>query len=62
MRETGAFWKDGDARLGHLEEYADYLTQGESVFDLEEHMRDLHKNLSSGVIPCVRRLAELPVS
>ncbi len=56
------YWQDGDAWLGHLEEYPDYLTQGESLSDLEEHLRDLHKDLSSGAIPCVRKLAELPVS
>ena len=56
------YWQDDDAWLGHLEEYPDYLTQGESLSDLEEHLRDLHKDLSSGVVPCVRKLAELPVS
>jgi hypothetical protein len=56
------YWQDGDAWLGHLEEYPDYLTQGESLSDLEEHLRDLHKDLSSGVIPSVRKLAELMVS
>lgn len=56
------YWQDGDAWLGHLEEYPDYLTQGESLSDLEEHLRDLHKDFSSGVIPSVRKLAELLVS
>ncbi len=56
------YWQDGDAWLGHLEEYPDYLTQGESLSDLEEHLRDLHKDLSSGAIPCARKLAELSVS
>ena len=40
------------------EEYPDYRTQGVSLADLEEHLRDLLKDLSSGVIPSVRRLAE----
>ncbi len=56
------YWQDGEAWLGHLEEYPDYLTQGESLTDLEEHLRDLLKDLSSGVIPQVRKLAELPVA
>jgi hypothetical protein len=56
------FWQDGDAWLGYLEEYPDYPTQGESLADLEEHLRDLHKDLSSGVIPCVRKVAEFQVS
>jgi hypothetical protein len=56
------YWQDGDAWLGYLEEYPDYLTQGEPQSDLEEHLRDLHKDWSSGVTPCVRKLAELPAS
>ncbi len=55
------YWQDGDAWLGRLEEYPDYPTQGESLTDLEERLRDLRKDLSSGVIPAVRRLAELTV-
>ena len=56
------YWQDGDAWLGHLEEFPDYLTQGESLADLEEHLRDLHKDLTIGVIPAVLRVAELQVS
>ncbi|HTV63138.1 MAG TPA: hypothetical protein VMH30_11275, partial [Verrucomicrobiae bacterium] len=52
------YWQDGDAWLGYLEEYPDYLTQGESLADLEEHLRDLLKDLSSGVIPSVRKVAD----
>ena len=56
------YWQDGDAWLGYLEEYPDYLTQGESLADLEDHLRDLLKDLSSGVIPQVRKMAELQVA
>jgi predicted RNase H-like HicB family nuclease len=56
------FWQDGDAWLGYLEEYPDYMTQGESFADLEEHLRDIYKDLTTGVIPCVRKVAELQVS
>ena len=48
--------------LGYLEEYPDYMTQGRSLKDLEEHLRDLHKDLTSGAIPCLRKVAELQVS
>lgn len=56
------YWQDSDAWLGHLEEFPDYLTQGGSLADLEEHLRDLHKDLTSGDLPAVRRVAELQVS
>jgi predicted RNase H-like HicB family nuclease len=48
------YWQDGDAWLGYLEESPDYMTQGQSLADLEEHLRDLLKDLSSGAIPSVR--------
>ena len=56
------YWQDGDAWLGHLEEFPDYLTQGESLDDLKEHLLDLYRDLTSGEIPCVRRHAELEVA
>ena len=48
--------------LGYLEEFPDYSTQGESLKDLEEHLLDLYKDLSGGVIPFTRKRGELHVS
>jgi len=47
--------------IGYLEEFPDYLTQGESLADLEDNLRDLYRDLTSGAIPGVRRVAELSV-
>ena len=63
MRSIGfAFWQDGDAWLGYLDSYPDYMTQGTSLDDLKEHLLDLHQDLSSGLIPCARQHAELEVA
>jgi|GEM_PF-438337 len=56
------YWQDGDAWLGHLDEFPDYLTQGESLEDLKAHLLDLFRDLTSGEIPCVRRHAEMEVA
>ncbi len=56
------FWQDGDQWLGYFEEYPDYMTQGEDLEDLKNHLRDLYRDLTSGQIPSVRRVAELEVS
>ena len=56
------YWQDDDMWLGFLEEYPDYMTQGKSLKNLEEYLRDLHKELTSGAIPCVRKVAELQLS
>jgi len=56
------YWQDDDMWLGYLEDYPDYITQGKSVEELEENLRDIFKELTSGNIPCVRKVAELQVS
>ena len=56
------YWQDGKHWVGYLEEFPDYLTQGESLEDLKEHLRDLQTDLTSGQIPAVRRVAELEVA
>jgi hypothetical protein len=40
-------WKDGDVCLGYFEEFTDYMTQGESLAELEESLRDLYKDLTN---------------
>ncbi len=41
-------WQDGGMWLGYFEEFPDYLTQGETLPELEENLRDLFRDLSSG--------------
>lgn len=55
-------WQEDEAWLGYLQEYPDYWTQGDSLEDLKEHLRDLHKDLTSGAIPGVRKVEELVLS
>lgn len=55
-------WQDDDAWLGYLQEYPDYWTQGESLDDVKEHLKELYADLSSGDIPGVRRVEDLVVS
>mgnify|MGYP001249919013 CR=1 FL=1 len=57
-----AYWQDGDMWLGYLEEYPDYMTQGETLTELKEHLKDLYNELTSGAIPCVRKIALLEVA
>jgi predicted RNase H-like HicB family nuclease len=48
--------------LGYFEDYPDYLTQGESLAELEENLRDLYRDLTSGEIPGIRKVSELSVA
>ena len=56
------YWQDDEMWLGYLEQYPDYMTQGISLEDLKEHLLDLYKDLSSGVIPNVRQHSELELA
>lgn len=47
--------------LGYFEEFPDYRTQGQMLEELEENLRDLYLDLTSGGIPGIRRVAELTV-
>ena len=55
------YWQDGDMWLGYLEDFPDYMTQAESVEELQENLKDLYVDLTSGQIPGVRRVGELQI-
>jgi predicted RNase H-like HicB family nuclease len=42
--------------LGYLEEFPDYMTQGEDLEDLKLNLKDIYETLTSGELPIVRRL------
>ena len=48
--------------LGHLEDYPDYMTQGETIEELEENLKDLYEELTSGHIPGVRKVSKLRIA
>jgi hypothetical protein len=55
------YWEDDGAWIGYLQEYPDYWTQGETLDDLKEHLKDLYNDITGGQIPGIRRVAELIV-
>jgi hypothetical protein len=55
------YWQEGDAWLGYLQDYPDYWTQGETLDDLMEHLKDLHHDLTGGGLPGIRKVGELVV-
>jgi hypothetical protein len=56
------YWKDDDMWLGYLEEFPNYMTQGETLDELKENLIDIYNDLTDGHIPCVRQVAELEIS
>lgn len=56
------YWEEEGMFLGYLNEYPDYMTQGEDLNDLKEHLLDLLKEINGGEIPGIRRVAELEIA
>jgi len=55
-------WEEDGAWIGYLQDYPDYWTQGESLEDLKEHLKDLYRDIASGEIPGIRKVEELVIS
>jgi len=55
------YYQEDDMWIGWLEEFPDYRTQGETLKDLRENLKDIYEELMSGGIPHVRRVGELVV-
>ncbi len=43
--------KEDDVWIGCLEEYPDYKTQGYSLEELKENLRDIYDDVTDGLIP-----------
>jgi len=62
MKAKFTFWQEADGMfLGFLNDYPDHWTQGESLDDLKEYLRDLHETFSSDPIPGIRQVQELEI-
>ena len=55
------YWQHEDMWLGYLQEFPDYWTQGASLEELQENLKELYEDLTSGNVPAVRRVGELQV-
>jgi hypothetical protein len=56
------YWEEDGAWLGYFQDYPDYWTQGATLEDLREHLKDLYRDISSGQILGIRKVEELVVS
>jgi predicted RNase H-like HicB family nuclease len=55
------YWEEDGSWLGYLQEYPDYWTQGKSLEDLKEHLKDLYRDVTSGEVPSIRKVEEMEV-
>ena len=63
MTTKFTYWKEPDGRfLGYLNDYPDHWTQGDSLQDLKDHLRDLHETFSADVISGIKKVEELELA
>jgi predicted RNase H-like HicB family nuclease len=55
------YYQENDMWVGWLEEFPDYRTQGASLDELKENLKDIYQDLNEGKIPHARRYGELIV-
>ena len=55
------YYQEDDIWVGWLEEYPDYRSQGKTLDELQENLKDIYGDLSAGKIPHFRRYGELTV-
>jgi predicted RNase H-like HicB family nuclease len=56
------YWQETDGMwVGHLESYPDYMTQGQTLDELKENLKDILGDLESKEIPLVRTHEDMAV-
>lgn len=53
------YFQEEEMWIGWLEDFPGYRTQGQTLEELKENLKDIYDELTSGSIPCVRRVGEL---
>ncbi len=55
------YYQEAEFWVGWMEEYPDYRTQGKTIEELKDNLRDIYKDITAGEIPHIRRYGELAV-
>jgi len=55
------YYEEDEMLIGWLEDFPDYRTQGETLDELQENLKDIYTELTSGRIPAVHRVGELVI-
>lgn len=56
------YWQSDKYWLGYLQDYPDYMTQGKTLKQLKENLKDIYKDVTGGHVPGVRKVDDLVIS
>lgn len=60
--EKFTYWKEQNLWIGFLERFPDYWTQGESIDELQENLKDLFLELTGKDLPDPRQTGILKIA
>jgi predicted RNase H-like HicB family nuclease len=52
------YWQDNTAWLGYLEDYPDYRSQGETLEELQDNLKEIYQDITSGAVPTVKHVGD----
>ncbi len=56
------YWQDNEYWLGYLNDYPEYQTQGLSLEELVENLKDIYHDITNELIPGLRKSMELEIA
>ena len=56
------YWQEGALWLGYLEEFPDYMSQGETLDELKDNLKEIYTDATGGLIPGARRVSEFQIA
>ena len=62
MTKKFIYYQEDDMFIGWLEEFPDYRTQGTSINELMDNLKDIYSDLTSGSVPNVHKVGELQIA
>ena len=63
MTTKFTYWQEDDGKfLGYLNDFPDHWTQGETLQDLKDHLRDLYETFSEEHLSGIKKVEELDLA
>ncbi len=61
IKKSVTYWLDGKFYLGYLNDYPEYMTQGISLDELLENLKDIYHDIEKEEIPGKRYTIDLEI-
>ena len=62
VKEKFIYWQENDFWIGYFEEYPEYRTQGLTLDELKENLKDIYNDIVSGKVENIKRVGVLDIA